>query len=148
MKKVLVVLLAMSLCLIAGQTMAAKVITPESLEGATVVDAEWVKQNEGKVMVFDARKKGEYVEGHIPGAISVPYKEKSEKTVNFDPSKDKWDMSKYPSDKNASIVVYCNGVKCWKSYKSIVRLEKAGYTNLHWLRDGFPGWQEKGYTVE
>ncbi|KPK35558.1 MAG: hypothetical protein AMK70_05080 [Nitrospira bacterium SG8_35_1] len=148
MKKVLVVLLVMSLCLIAGQTMAAKVMTPESLDGATVVDAEWVKQNEGKVMVFDARKKGEYVEGHIPGAISVPYKEKSEKTVDFDPSKDKWDMSKYPSDKNASIVVYCNGVKCWKSYKSIVRLGQAGYTNLYWLRDGFPGWQEKGYTVE
>ena len=148
MKKVLVVLLVMSLCLIAGQTMAAKVMTPESLDGATVVDAEWVKQNEGKVMVFDARKKGEYVEGHIPGAISVPYKEKSEKTVNFDPSKDKWDMSKYPSDKNASIVVYCNGVKCWKSYKSIVRLVKAGYTNVHWLRDGFPGWQDKGYPVE
>ncbi|UCE72173.1 MAG: rhodanese-like domain-containing protein [Nitrospiraceae bacterium] len=148
MKKVLVVLLVMSLCLIAGQTMAAKVMTPESLDGATVVDAEWVKQNEGKVMVFDARKKGEYVEGHIPGSISVPYKEKSEKTVDFDPSKDKWDMSKYPSDKNASIVVYCNGVKCWKSYKTIVLLAKAGYTNLHWLRDGFPGWQEKGYTVE
>lgn len=148
MKKVLVVLLVMSLCLIAGQTMAAKVMTPESLDGATVVDAEWVKQNEGKVMVFDARKKGEYVEGHIPGSISVPYKEKSEKTVDFDPSKDKWDMSKYPSDKNASIVVYCNGVKCWKSYKSIVRLAKDGYTNLYWLRDGFPGWQEKGYTVE
>ncbi|UCH46296.1 MAG: rhodanese-like domain-containing protein [Nitrospiraceae bacterium] len=148
MKKVLVVLLVMSLCLIAGQTMAAKVMTPESLDGATVVDAEWVKQNEGKVMVFDARKKGEYVEGHIPGAISVPCKEKSEKSVDFDPSKDKWDMSKYPSDKNASIVVYCNGVKCWKSYKSIVRLAKDGYTNLYWLRDGFPGWQEKGYTVE
>jgi len=148
MKKVLVVLLVMSLCLIAGQAMAAKVMTPESIDGATVVDAEWIKQNQGKVMVFDARKKGEYVESHIPGSISAPYKEKSEKTIDFDPSKDKWNMSKYPSDKNVSIVVYCNGVKCWKSYKSIVRLVKAGYTNVHWLRDGFPGWQDKGYPVE
>jgi rhodanese-related sulfurtransferase len=148
MKRALVVLLVMSLYLIAGQAIAAKVLTPESINGATVVNAEWVKQNKGKITVVDARGKTEYVESHIPEAISIPYKEKSAKSVDFDPSKDKWKMNKFPSDKSTPIVVYCNGVKCWKSYKSVVLLVKAGYTNVHWLRDGFPGWQEKGYPLE
>lgn len=148
MKKVISLVIAMSLLLTAGLVIAAKVMTPTSTEGVTVVDADWVKQNQGKVMIFDARKKGEYVEGHILGSISVPYNEKSAKAIDFDPSMDKWDISKYPADKSTSIVIYCNGIKCWKSYKSSVRLVREGYTNVHWLREGFPGWYDKGYPVE
>ena len=148
MKKALAVLIALSMLLVAGQAMAAKVLTPETIEGATTVTADWVKQHQGQVTVVDARKKGEYVEEHIPGAINVPYKEKSAKSPDFDASEDKWDMSKYPGDKNTKLVVYCNGVKCWKSYKSIVRLVKAGYKNVNWLREGFPGWTNKGYPTE
>jgi rhodanese-related sulfurtransferase len=148
MKKLLTLLVALSILLIAGQVLAEKPVTPESIEGATTVDSEWVMANLGKVVIVDARKKGEYVEKHIPGAINIPYKEKSAKSVNFDETKDKWDISKYPADKNTPIVVYCNGPKCWKSYKSVVRLVKAGYTNVYWLREGFPGWQAKGYPVE
>ncbi len=148
MRKVLSVLIAMSMLLLAGQAMAEKVMTPESIDGVKTVDADWVKANQNKIMVFDARKKGEYVEGHVPGSISAPYKEKSAKIVDFDPSKDKMKMNKYPSDKSTPIVVYCNGVKCWKSYKTIVQLKNAGYTDLNWLRDGYPGWTEKGYPVE
>jgi rhodanese-related sulfurtransferase len=148
MKKVISIVIAMSLLLLAGQAMAEKVMTPESIDGVKTVNAEWVKANKGKVKVFDARKKGEYVEGHIPGSISAPYKEKSAKVVDFDPSMDKMKMSKFPLDKSTPIVVYCNGVKCWKSYKTIVRLKKAGYTDLNWLRDGYPGWTDKGFPVE
>ena len=148
MKKLLTVIAVFSLILITGQVMAEKVNTPESYQGITVVDAEWVKANHGKVQVFDARKKGEYVERHIPGAVSAYYNEKSEKTLDFDESQDKWDMSVYPRDKNAPVVVYCNGPACWKSFKTAVRLVKAGYTNVHWLRDGFPGWTDKGYPTE
>lgn len=148
MRKVLSVVIALSLLLIAGQVMASGVMTPESYEGITIVNAEWVKANEATVKVFDARKKGEYVEGHVPGSISAPYKEKSAKVLDFDTSKDKWDMSVYPSDKSTPVVVYCNGVKCWKSFKSAIRLKKAGYKNVNWLRDGYPGWTNKGYPVE
>ncbi|MBC8414767.1 MAG: rhodanese-like domain-containing protein [Nitrospira sp.] len=83
-----------------------------------------------------------------PGAINAYYSEKSAKTVDFDESKDKFKLDKYPSDKNAKIVVYCNGPACWKSFKSAMLLVKNGYTNVFWLRDGFPGWLDKGYPVE
>ncbi len=148
MKKVLSVLMVLSLFLIVGQAMAEKKMTPESVDGVSIVDADWVKANMSHIKVYDARKKGEYVESHIEGAISAPYKEKSEKKVDFDESKDKWKLSKYPADKSTTVVVYCNGVKCWKSYKTAVRLARDGYSSVKWLRDGFPGWQEKGYSVE
>ncbi|HBH61967.1 MAG TPA: rhodanese [Nitrospiraceae bacterium] len=146
MKKILILLAALSVMLIAGHALATD--TPTSYEGITVVNADWVKENLGKVTVFDARKKGEYVEQHIPGAISAYYNDKSEKKLDFDVSQDEWDIKKYPADKNANIVIYCNGPQCWKSFKTSIMLVKAGYTHVHWLRDGFPGWVDKGYPTE
>ncbi len=148
MKKALILLVAVSILLVAGQLMAAKVDTPMSYDGITIVDADWVKANMDKVKVYDARKKGEYVEKHIPGAVSATYKEKSAKSVDFDPSKDKFKLSKYPEDKDTPVVVYCNGPKCWKSFKTAIMLVREGYTKVHWLRDGFPGWLDKGYPTE
>lgn len=146
MKKMLAVLVTLSIMLIAGHALADD--TPTSYPGITVVNADWVKANMGKVKVYDARKKGEYVEKHIPGAISAYYNDKSEKKLDFDAAQDEWDIKKYPSDKNASLVIYCNGPACWKSFKAAVMLVKAGYKQVHWLRDGFPGWVDKGYPTE
>jgi rhodanese-related sulfurtransferase len=148
MKKIGVIVMALSLIFLAGQVMAEKVMTPESYEGITVVDADWVKANMGTVKVYDARKKGEYVEKHIPGAISAYYNDKSDKALDYDETQDKWKISKYPADKNTPVVIYCNGPACWKSFKTAVGLVKAGYTKVHWLRDGFPGWLDKGYPTE
>lgn len=149
MKKIIIMLLALASVVITAGPVRAEALTPEFLAGATVVDDEWVKANYKKVRVYDARMKAEYVEGHLPGAISVPYKERSGKVVNFDSSKDRVDLSKYPADKNVPIIVYCNGSRCWKSYKTAVLLIRAGYKKVYWYRNnGFPGWQSKGYPVE
>ncbi len=150
MKKItLVALFTMALVvLITHSAMAAKPLTPEKLDGATIVDADWVKANLGKVTVFDVRKKAEYVESHIPGAVSAPYKEKSKKAADFDASKDKLKIGKFPSDKNAPIVTQCNGERCWKSYKAAVWLVREGYKKVYWFRGGLPEWKAKGFPTE
>jgi len=102
--------LLMTLILLAAGLASADE-TPTSIPGVTTVDADWVKANMDKVKVYDARKKGEYAEGHIPGAIFAPYDEQSKKAPDFDPAQDKWDIKQYPADKNTPVVVYCNGVK-------------------------------------
>lgn len=142
----LVVLLAM--LLIGNSASAEKPKTPDSLKGATIVDADWVKANMGKVKIYDVRKKVEYDEAHIPGAIFAPYKEKSAKTADFDYSLDHLDISKFPADKSAPVVTQCNGERCWKSYKSAAWLIREGYTNVHWFRTGIPAWKAKGFPVE
>ena len=99
----------------------------------------------GAVMV-DVRKKIEFSEEHIKGAIHVPYKEKkkfSAKSETFDMSKDKFPHEKLPSDKK--LVFYCNGPTCWKSFKAVVWTLKNRpelKQNLWWLRGGIPEWKQ------
>jgi rhodanese-related sulfurtransferase len=129
--------------------LAQAVDTPASLDGATVVTAEKVKDLQAKgATVVDTRVANEYAEAHIKGAISVPYKEKSAKAPDFDASQDSWDMSKIPADKNVHLVLYCNAGECWKSYKSAKMAVKAGYKNVYWFRGGIPEWKAKGLPTE
>lgn len=123
--------------------------TPESLPGATVVTAEKAKAMVEKgTLIVDTRVANEYVEQHIKGAVSVPYKEKSEKSVNYDPAFDSFDLSRLPADKNTPMIMYCNAGECWKSYKSSKAAIKAGYKNVYWLRGGIPEWKARGFPVE
>jgi rhodanese-related sulfurtransferase len=86
--------------------------------------------------------------GHIPGARFVPYKESSAKEVGFDASEDQFALNKLPKDKNAPLVMYCDGTICWKSYKSATVAIQAGWKNIYWFRGGFPEWKEAGLPIE
>lgn len=128
---------------------AAFADTPDSLKGATLVDAVKAKSLfDAGVRVIDARVANEYAESHIKGAINVPYKEKSAKAVDFDVKQDSTDLSKLPADKNTALLIYCNGAECWKSYKASVAAIKAGYKTVYWFRLGLPEWKAKGYPTE
>ena len=123
--------------------------TPASLDGATLVNADKVKELMAKgVPVVDTRVATEYAEAHIKGAVSVPYKEKSAKEASFDAKADSFDLTKLPADKAAPIVFYCNAGECWKSYKASVLAIKAGYKKVNWFRGGIPEWKAKGYPTE
>lgn len=123
--------------------------TPDSLKGATLVDAAKAKSLiDAGAKAIDARVAAEYADGHIKGAISVPYKEKSAKAADFDASQDSIDLSKLPGDKKAGLVFYCNGAECWKGYKAAAAAIKDGYKTVYWFRLGFPAWKAVGYPAE
>lgn len=123
--------------------------TPDSLKGATLVDAAKAKSlSDSGVKMIDARVANEYAEAHIKGAISIPYKEKSAKEVGFDATQDSIDLSKLPADKKTPMLFYCNGAECWKGYKASTAAIKAGYTTVYWFRLGIPEWKAKGYPTE
>lgn len=143
----LIAAFAASLGLVSAHVQA--VDNPDKLAGGTVVTADKGKELLAKgVTVIDTRTPNEYAESKIKGAKLVAYKEKSAKVADFDASKDEFDMSKLPADKNAEIMFYCNGVDCWKSYKASVTAIKAGYKKIYWLRGGLPEWKSKGGAVE
>ena len=123
--------------------------TPATLAGTKLVSAADVaKVQAGGAVVIDSRVAAEYAEGHIKGAINVPYREKSAKVVDFDASQDEFSLAKLPTDKAAAVIIYCNGPECWKSFKASTAAIKGGYTNIHWYREGFPEWKSKGLPVE
>ena len=123
--------------------------TPDSIPGVTAITAEKAKAMvESGVLIVDARVANEYVEQHIKGAKNIPYKENSAKSVDFNAKLDSFDLSKLPSDKDTSVIFYCNAGECWKSYKACVAAVKAGYKSVYWLRGGIPEWKAKGFPVE
>ena len=124
--------------------------TPAKLKGGKIITAEEAKAllDKKAAIFFDMRSPVNYGRGHLSGAISFPYKEKSEWKPDFDASKDEFDVSKLPADKNAGMVFYSDGPKGWKSYKAAVLAIKAGYKNVMWYRSGSDVWEAKGYPME
>lgn len=137
------------LALSALTAQAAKIDTPQSLAGVTVVDAAQVQElMRSGVTVYDVRVAAEFAEKHIKGAKSLPYKEKSAKVPDFDKQQDRFALEKLPADKNTPFVVYCNSGDCWKSYKAAKVAVEAGHRRVYWFRGGFPEWNGKGLPVE
>jgi rhodanese-related sulfurtransferase len=121
---------------------------PQAIPGGTMVSVDQAKALFDKGTLFvDARVAAEYADKHIKGAINVPFKEEFPK-VSKTGSGDKFDLSKVPGDKNKVMVFYCNGSPCWKGYKAAEVTIKAGYKKVHWLRDGMPAWEGKGFPAE
>ncbi|EDZ63221.1 membrane intrinsic methyl-accepting chemotaxis p hosphatase [Sulfurimonas gotlandica GD1] len=108
------------------------------------------RQKSGAIFI-DTRKVPEYAIEHIEGAISAYYDEKGgneNKIVDFDNSNDIYHNSRLPNNKQAELIFYCNGAKCWKSYKAAVMSAKDGYTNIYWLQDGIGQWKKDGFKLD
>lgn len=116
-----------------------KPYAPDVIEGILVVTAEEAIElilNDPDLTVIDARKKTEYVKGHIEGAINMlNTRMKSE------------DLEKACPDKTGAILFYCNGTRCLRSSDAIRKAKSWGYTNLIWFRGGWKEWTDKRLPV-
>lgn len=144
-------LLLTIITLIPGLVFAAgAILTPTELKGGEIITAEQAKAllDKKSASFIDTRSALNYGKGHVPTAIIIPYKGKSERVKGFDMSKDNFPLDKLPRDKKFPIVFYSHGDTGWKSYKAAVTAIKGGYTNVKWMRDGLASWKEKGNPLE
>ena len=82
----------------------------------TPIDAKKIMDSGEEHIILDAREQDEYDEGHIPGAILIPYTEIENRAEEMIP------------DKDAQILVYCrSGRRSKIASESLVKL---GYTNV------------------
>ncbi|MCG7901141.1 rhodanese-like domain-containing protein [Candidatus Thiodiazotropha endoloripes] len=112
-----------------------KPYVPESLPGATIVSAEETIElilTNSDLVVIDARKRSEYVKGHIEGAHSIL-------NTTLTPSL----LKAISPDKSTSLLFYCNGIRCQRSSDAISKAIDWGYTTIYWFRGGWKEWQEK-----
>lgn len=87
--------------------------------------------------IIDARDSGEYVVGHIPGAINLPYDQ-----VITDPEKlEKFDAQGKP------IIVYCGGGTCELSMNLGFALVNAGKKKVLVYMGGWPEWSTSGNPI-
>jgi rhodanese-related sulfurtransferase len=93
----------------------------------------------GKKAVFiDARSHDEYNNGHIKGALSLPYREADSKFVEA--------MSGVSEE--IPVITYCDGETCELSLELALFLRNAGYKNVRVLSNGWSVWRENGLSVE
>jgi rhodanese-related sulfurtransferase len=87
--------------------------------------------------IVDAREPSEYQEGHIPGAINMPYDQ-----VVTDPARlESFDPQGKP------IIVYCGGGTCELSMNLGFALVNAGQKRVLVYMGGWPEWSTSGYPI-
>jgi len=84
-------------------------------------------------LVIDCRSPESYAKGHIPGALSLPYR-----TI------DATTATRLPKDK--TLVTYCSNLTCNASTKGALRLSELGF-RVKEMVGGFESWSKKGYPV-
>jgi hydroxyacylglutathione hydrolase len=109
-------------------------LTPAALEGRTAretsrdVDATALREGpaDGAPFLLDVRNTSEFRDGHIPGALSVPYPRLAAR------------LDEVP--RNRKIVVNCQGGG--RSARAVAFLQRAGYDAAN-LAGGFAAWQRQ-----
>ncbi len=89
----------------------------------------------GSVVVYDIRTEGEYLAGHIPGAINVL------------PQDIRQIGSQLPGNKRPPIVFYFRGVGCSLSRVAAMEAYKLGHEDIRIFTGGLPEWTASGYPV-
>lgn len=94
---------------------------------------------DGSAIILDARKRSEYVAGHIPGAQNLDAPPAGmvaaiERLVD--------------GDKSKAVVLYCNGPFCQASRRTGEQLVMAGFTNVRRYQLGIPIWRALGGPTE
>jgi len=93
---------------------------------------------DAKEAVFvDARDASEYAQGHIPGAVNLPYDD-----VVTDPDR----LGKF-DPKGKPIIVYCGGGTCELSMNLGFALVSAGKKKVLVFMGGWPEWSASGFPV-
>ncbi len=115
-----------------------KIIVPEKISGVTTLSAEQVLEtliSTSPPLLVDARIKQDRNYGYIESSISLPDIETNCNTL----------AKIVTTNKDESIIFYCNGVQCGRSVASIKIARSCGYHHLFWLKGGFAEWKDKGH---
>ncbi|MFC1848842.1 rhodanese-like domain-containing protein [candidate division CSSED10-310 bacterium] len=92
----------------------------------------------GQSIFIDSRSPGAYDQGHIPGAISMPYYRLEEFLPDF--------LNDYAPD--LEFITYCDGSDCDSSVIVANQLKSIGYETVYIFFGGWNEWFEAGYPVE
>ena len=92
----------------------------------------------GTAYIIDARDPAEYNEGHIPGAINIPY----DRLPEF------LDMLSSEVPMDGEVIIYCRGPECDFSDQLATELKILGYQNVRVFTGGWQYWIEAGYPVD
>jgi rhodanese-related sulfurtransferase len=93
---------------------------------------------DGAAVFLDARPANQYAQGHIRGALGLPWQEVDryfmEVAERLDPGQ--------------TVITYCDGETCDLSHELALFLKDMGFADVHVLVNGWSMWREAGLPVE
>ena len=104
------------------------------VDGADPVgmDELLARSEAGEVVVVDVRPRLEFEAGHLPGAVSIPLDEVSQRISELDP--------------NTTVVAYCRGPYCVLAAQAVTKFRAAGL-QAERLAAGPPDWLAAGLPL-
>ncbi|WP_298559240.1 rhodanese-like domain-containing protein [uncultured Aliiroseovarius sp.] len=97
-------------------------------------------------IVVDSRVAADHETGTIPGAISIPY---NEATDRLDELGCELDFDGFDCEAAKPVALFCNGNWCGQSPTAARRMIEAGFPadKIHYYRGGMHAWRMLGLTV-
>lgn len=117
-----------------------KVIAPLPAGVTRIAAAElqqMVKKGGDSFLLVDSRPAGRYIQGHLPGAVSIPLNELEKEGAKL-----------LPADQTKTLIFYCGGLSCMLSPKSATIAVKLGFKDVRMFPEGEPGWKKLDYPTE
>jgi phage shock protein E len=84
--------------------------------------------------VLDVRSEQQFAQGHIAGAVNIPYSGLVEH------------LAELPGDSSTPILVYCENAQ--RSTQALMALSLLGYPSAYYLMGGLKRWMEEGRPIE
>jgi rhodanese-related sulfurtransferase len=119
--------------------LAEQPIVPAEIPGVAKVSAEEVVDMINSLpllVVIDSRRKNEFENGHIEGAINIT-------DTGMTPA----GLKKIAPRRDTPLLFYCNGERCQRSSNAAKLALKWGYSNVFWFRGGWQEWSAKYLPV-
>ena len=125
--------------LVADRSSAARLaVSADNNGGVSLEEAMQFYQKGGAIFV-DARSPEQYMEGHIAGALNVPWQETDDP---IGPVLEK------VTDPRTVIITYCDGEACTLGEELAEMLREVDYENVRVLINGWTLWCTRGYPTE
>ncbi|MFW5881774.1 MAG: rhodanese-like domain-containing protein [Roseicyclus sp.] len=113
---------------------------PETIPGATTVDAEGVIDLIGSqpdLVILDNRREADYAAGHIEGAVRL---------IDTDITGTEVLAAQVPG-LDTPVLFYCNGLSCGRAANAAEIAVGWGYTAVHYYALGMTEWNELGLPL-
>jgi rhodanese-related sulfurtransferase len=107
-------------------------------EGSVTAGRVKAMMESGDVYIIDARLPEAFDDGHIPGAINIPY----------DQLPDYYDGLTESVPTDATVICYCWSPTCDFSDQLATELKILGYADVLVFTGGWEDWQNAGYKTE
>lgn len=109
----------------------------EGFPVVTLVEAQEIVAARARI-VLDARRLVDYYEGHLPGALPLP----------FEPTPEDIEAVRPFLTPEPPIMTYCSGQDCDDSLLLAKWLRDQGYTDVVIFAAGYEKWVEAGQAIE